>query len=172
MTNSTRRAQLDLKLDGREPDPAGRWHDGAPLAFLGGRLRLVLGSQHKEALREGDTLNLPLPPQATPRQIQDRAEAWLRGEAKRRLQLMIDQKFSELHSAQAPAGRRPPRLALSFATRGHWVEARDGGGTLRCNWRLIEQPVAVIEQAIGRAIAALPPEARRGDLFDTATPAN
>ncbi len=171
MTNSTPRAQLDLKLDGREPDPAGRWHDGAPLAFLGGRLRLVLGSQHKEALREGDTLNLPLPPQATPRQIQDRAEAWLRAEAKQRLQLMIDQKFLEGRSAQALAGCRAPRLALSFAARGHWVEARDGGA-LRCNWRLIEQPVAVIEQAIGRAIAALPPEARRDDLFDTATPAN
>jgi hypothetical protein len=46
--------------------------------ILGGSLRLVLGTPHHEALRTGDTLDLPLPPEATPRQIQDRAEAWLR----------------------------------------------------------------------------------------------
>jgi hypothetical protein len=81
-TASSRSPQLKLKLDSNSPDPASRWHDGATLAYLGGSLRLVLGTQHKEALREGDTLDLPLPPQATPRQIQDRAEAWLRDEAK------------------------------------------------------------------------------------------
>ena len=91
MTHSTNRhPQLDLKLDGSAPDPAGRWHEGASLAFLGGSLRLVLGTQHKDALREGDTLDLPLPPQATPRQIQDRAEAWLRAEARRHLQQVIE----------------------------------------------------------------------------------
>ena len=168
--STTRRAQLDLRLDGSAPDPASRWHDGASLAFLGGRLRLVLGTQHKEALQEGDTLNLPLPPQATPRQIRDRAEAWLRAEAKRRLQQIIDQKFVE-RGAQALTGHRAPRLALSFAARGHWVEARNHD-TLRCNWHLIEQPIAVIEQAIARGIAALPPEEGSFDLFSMATPAN
>ncbi len=163
MTISTnRRPQLDLKLDGSAPDPASRWHEGASLAFLGGSLRLVLGTQHKDALREGDTLDLPLPPQATPRQIQDRAEAWLRTEARRLLQQIIEQK-ADL------AGRRAPRLALSFAARGHWVEVKDHE-TLRCNWRLIEQPMAVIEQAIARAIAALPPEESGSDLFDTLAP--
>ena len=161
-----RSRQTRLKLDGSEPDSASRWHDGAALAFLGGSLRLVLDTRHKEALREGDTLDLPLPPQATPRQIQDRAEAWLREEAKHCLQQVIDQKA-------VLAGRRSPRLALSFAARGHWVEVRDSG-SLRCNWRLIEQPMAVIEQAIGRAIAALPPEGSGFDLFGAslATPAN
>ena len=154
---ATRRPQLTLKLDSSGPDPASRWHDGAALAFLGGSLRLVLDTRNQEALREGDTLDLPLPPQATPRQIQDRAEAWLREEAKRRLQQIIEQK-------SALAGRRAPRLALSFAARGHWVEVHDSA-TLRCNWHLIEQPVAVIEQAIARAIAALPPEDGGFDLF-------
>jgi len=167
MSVATRRSpQLTLKLDGSEPAPASRWHDGASLAFMGGSLRLVLGTRHKDALREGDTLDLPLPPQATPRQIQDRAEAWLRAEAKQQLQQVIDQK-------SALAGRRAPRLALSFAARGHWVEVRDDD-SLRCNWRLIEQPLAVIEQAIARAIAALPKEERGFDLFGTslATPAS
>jgi predicted metal-dependent hydrolase len=154
-----RSPQLTLKLDSSEPDPASRWHDGAALTFLGGSLRLVLDTRHKEALREGDTLDLPLPPQATPRQIQDRAEAWLREEAKRLLHHVIEQK-------SALAGRRAPRLALSFAARGHWAEVQNGD-SLRCNWRLIEQPMPVIEQAIARAIAALPPEGGGFDLFGT-----
>jgi predicted metal-dependent hydrolase len=154
-----RSPQFKLRLDGDSPDPAGRWHDGAALAYLGGSLRLVLGTRHQEALREGDTLDLPLPPQATPRQIQDRAEAWLREEAKRVLLQVIEQK-------SALAGRRAPRLALSFAARGNWVEVQ-GSDALRCNWRLIEQPMALIEQAIARAIAALPAENQGFDLFGT-----
>ena len=160
--STARRPQLDLRLDGNTPDPASRWHDGATLAYLGGTLRLVLGSAHGEAMREGDALVLPLPPQATPRQIQDRAEAWLRAEAKRILLQVIERKFLEGRAARA--GRRAPRLALSFAARGNWVEAQDSD-TLRCNWRLIEQPPDVIEHAIARGIAALPAEDQGFDLF-------
>lgn len=155
----TRSPQLKLRLDGSEPGTASRWHDGAALAYLGGQLRLVLGTRHKEALREGELLDLPLPPQATPRQIQDRAEAWLRAEAKRILQEVIAEK-------SALAGRRAPRLALSFAARGHWVEVQ-GSDALRCNWRLIEQPLPVIEQAIARGLASLPPQDNGFDLFGT-----
>ena len=154
---TARSPQLKLKLDSREPDPASHWQEGAALAYLGGRLRLVLGTRHKDAVHEGDTLDLPLPPQATARQIQDRAEAWLRQEAKRILQQVIAQK-------SALAGRHAPRLALSFSARGHWVEVQDCA-SLRCNWRLIEQPLPVIEQAIARAIAALPEDDRGFDLF-------
>lgn len=163
----TRSPQLKLRLDGSEPEAASRWHDGATLAYLGGRLRLVLGTRHKEAQREGELLDLPLPPQATPRQIQDRAEAWLRAEAKRILQEVIEQKLCEAVSlGTAPAGRRAPRLALSFAARGHWVEVQ-GSDALRCNWRLIEQPLPVIEQAIARGLASLPPAGNGFDLFGT-----
>lgn len=165
MTPGRRNPQINLRLDGSEPDPAGRWHDGAALAYLGGSLRLVLGTRHKEALREGDTLDLPLPPEATPRQIQDRAEAWLREQASQILQQVIAEK-------SALAGRRAPRLALSFAARGHWVEAQ-GSQLLRCNWRLIEHSLPIIEQAIARGIAALPAEDQGFDLFGgpTAHPA-
>ena len=163
MSPGRRNPQIALRLEGSEPDPAGRWHDGAALAYLGRSLRLVLGTRHQEALRDGDTLDLPLPPQATPRQIQDRAEAWLREEATRLLRDVIAEK-------SALSGRRAPRLALSFAARGHWVDPRDDS-TLRCNWRLIEQPLPVIEQAIARAIAALPREERGRDLFG-ASPAS
>lgn len=155
--SNSRDPQLSFRLDGANPAPASRWCDGATLAFLGGSLHLVLDTRHRDALREGDTLHLPLPPEATPRQIQDRAEAWLRQEAKRRLQDIIAQK-------SALAGRRTPRLALSFAARGHWIETQDGD-TLRCNWRLIEQAQAVIEQAVMRAVAALPRDIDSVDLF-------
>ena len=157
MSPGRRDPQIALRLDGSEPDPAGRWHDGATLAYLGGSLRLVLGTRHHEARRAGDTLDLPLPPEATPRQIQDRAEAWLREQAKQLLQQVIAEK-------SALAGRRAPRLALSFAARGHWVEVQ-GSDTLRCNWRLIEQSLPVIEQAITLGIAALPAEDQGFDLF-------
>ena len=157
MSPGRRDPQIALRLDGSEPDPAGRWHDGAALAYLGGSLRLVLGTPHHEALHTGDTLELPLPPEATPRQIQDRAEAWLREQAKRILEQVIAQK-------SALAERRAPRLALSFAARGHWVEAQ-GSDVLRCNWRLIEQSLPVIEQAIARGIATLPAEDQGFDLF-------
>jgi predicted metal-dependent hydrolase len=155
-----RNPQLNLKLDTNTPDPAQRWHEGSAIAFLGGTLTLALGSEHREALRAGGTLYLPLPPLATPRQIQDRAEAWLREEAKRYLTPLIAQK-STLGTRQAP------RLVLSFAARGHWVEVQDAE-TLRCNWRLIEQTPAVIEAAITRAMATLPPKERSFDLFDIA----
>ena len=155
--STARNPQIALRLEGSEPDPAGRWHDGAALAYLGGSLRLVLGTRHHEAQREGDTLALPLPPEATPRQIQDGAEAWLRQQAKQILQQVIAQK-------SALAGRHAPRLALSFAARGHWVEAL-GSDVLRCNWRLIEQSLPVIEQTIARGIASLPAPDQGCDLF-------
>lgn len=161
---TTRNPQLNLKLDAAAPDPSNRWHDGATMHCLGAPLTLRVGTEHKDATVEktagGDVLHLPLPPQATPRQIQDRAEAWLREEAKRVFGELIRQK-------SALAGRRAPRLALSFSTKGHWVEVL-GADALRCNWHLIEQPMAAIEQAIGRAVAALPPEDRGFDLFGAA----
>jgi len=163
MSPRGRKPQLALRLDAGLPDPAQRWHEGAQLAYLGGSLTLALGSADGEARREGATLTLPLPPQATPRQIQDLAEAWLRKEATRLLLQVIAQR-------SALAGRRAPRLLLSFAARGHWVEPRDGE-TLRCNWRLIEQAQPVIEQAIGRAIATLPRDTAGHDLFG-ASPAH
>ena len=80
--NPQRNPQLALRLDDSAPDPATRWSEGAELAYLGGIVRLTLDTVRKDALLEGEILHLPLPPQATPRQIQDRAEAWLRDAAR------------------------------------------------------------------------------------------
>jgi predicted metal-dependent hydrolase len=147
--------QLALRFDAGNAD--NPWREGAELPYLGGRLVLSLGGSGATAQRSGDTLALSLPPQATPRQIQDRAEAWLREEATRLLQQLIARK-------SALAGRRAPQLALSFAARGDWIDTRDPE-CLRCSWRLVEQPLAAIEQTIARAIASLPPEQPALDLF-------
>lgn len=149
-----RSPQISLRLDAAPPDPAVRWHEGAPLAFLGGQLVLRLATDRKAAVREGEILHLPLPPKATPRQVQDGVEAWLRQEAA----LFIDASVKR----QSPGNTR---WALSFAARGGWAHIH-ADGSLRFNWRLIEQPAAVIEQVVGRAIATLPSPTASSDLWD------
>lgn len=152
---TARNQQTSLRLDAAPPDPARRWHDGARLPFLGGELVLALATDRKAAAREGDTLHLPLPPRATPRQIQDGAEAWLRREA-----TLVIAASIERHTA----GADTPRWALSFAAKGGWADIR-ADGSLRFNWRLIEQPAALIDQVVGRTIAALPQPGAHGDLW-------
>lgn len=154
---SRRPPQLSLRLDLAAPDPADRWRDGARLAYLGGEIVLALDTQRRAATFEDGVLHLPLPPEATPRQVQDGAETWLRKEAGRMLNLCV--------AMQARAQGRPvPGCSLSFAARASWVQP-DGRGGLRCNWRLVELPLSTIEQVIAAAIAKLPPAVVIGDLF-------
>lgn len=157
MATRKRLPQLPLGLDAAAPDPLTRWRDGATVAFLGGILTLRLSTRHGEATLEGGELQLPLPPQATARQIQDAAESWLRGQA---LAVIGEQ----VRFAAQASGRAEPSVSLSFSARGSWVEA-DSRGILRCHWRLVEQPRHVIAQVIGRAVAALPPVVTMPDLF-------
>lgn len=149
--------QLPLQLDAAAPDPAARWRDGAVIDYLGGRVTLCLDTACRDALLDAATLHLPLPPEATPRQIQDGAEAWLRRQAARVI-------GAELIMAARRAGRAVPAHALSFAGRASWAQA-DGKGGLRFHWRLIEQPEPVIGQVVRRALAELPPVAAEADLF-------
>ena len=152
-----RNPQLSLRLDlGNVDEPTDPWAEGAPLAFLGSHVSLTLDTAHKQATLDGAILHLPLPPEATPRQIQDAAEAWLRNEAKNLLSEAI-------HRHAAHQCRTPPKLALSFAVRSHWVHVESD--CLRCNWRLVEQPMEVIDQVISRAVASLPLPVVEGDLF-------
>jgi len=148
-----RSPQLRLRLEAAPPDSAARWGDGATLPYLGVHLLLRLDTDRCAAVREDDALHLPLPPAATPRQIQDGAEAWLRQEASRLIGASI---------ARQAAGN--PRWALSFAARGGPVQVT-ADGVLRFNWRLIEQPAAVIDQVVGRALASLPRTAASADLW-------
>jgi len=148
--------QLTRKLETDRPTATPPWQDGSTLRFMGRRLSLVLNTGCQEATLTEDRLHLPLPPHASPQQIQDRAEAWLRDQAQRYLIPLIG-------SLSARANRRPPGLKLSFAAGSHWAQV--DGDTLRCNWRLIEHPAQLIEQVVARAIDSLPPLDLERDLF-------
>ena len=126
------------------------------MACLGKALILRLDTHVKEATRLGDELHLPLPPEATPRQVQDAAESWLRAHAQRVLSAQV------VMAARA-VGRSVPDVVLSFAARGSWAQA-DGRG-LRFHWRLIEQPQEIVAHVVERAVAGLPREAESLDLF-------
>jgi predicted metal-dependent hydrolase len=150
--------QLALRLDAASPaDPLAAWRDQASLAFLGGTLTLHLATGRESVERIGADLHVTLPPEATPRQIRDACEAWLRDEAVRRID-------AALHRRGAPHHSLLPRWRLSFAERAHWAKA-DADGVLRFHWRLVEQPLDVIEQTVARALATLPAPAANGDLF-------
>lgn len=111
------------------------------MAYLGQTLLLVLATDSRAAEQMGDELRLPLPPEATPRQVRDAAESWLRDEALR--------IFSDCLAKSMPSGRHSPRIVLSFGKGGDW--ARREGDLLRCHWRLIEQPLPVVVQVLAKA---------------------
>jgi hypothetical protein len=144
--------QLALRLDAAAPDADALWRAGGRIAYLGGTLTLRLDTDRRLPEQVGGELHLPLPPAATPRQIRDAAESWLRDEALR----IFAQK-------SVPAGRCPPRIVLSFGKRGDWVKRE--GDLLRCHWRLVEQPMHVIEQTLAGTRAAARPEPHCDDLF-------
>lgn len=155
-----RSPQLALRLDSAPPDPAARWRDGASLAYLGGHLALRLDTDRKAADLDAGVLHLPLPPAATPRQVQDGVEAWLRQEAARLIGASVERHAQRL-------GRdikNTPRWALSFSARSGWVQSH-ADGSLRFNWRLIEQPTALIDQTVGHALASLPVGGTTVDLW-------
>lgn len=94
-------------------------------------------------------MHLPLPPAATPQQIRDTAESWLRDAALRTFSALVE--------------GRGYRIVLAYGKRGDWVK-RDGQ-ILRCHWRLIEQPPAVIAQVLDRALAEPSSAAACRDMF-------
>ena len=153
-----RTAQFKLRFDAELPALAVRWRDGAALQYLGAPLFLRLDTDRKAAVRDGETLHLPLPPAATPRQIQDGVEAWLRQEAMRLIGACIQ------HQSQRLARPVPP-WGLSFSARSDWAQSH-ADGSLRCNWRLIEQPVALIEQTVSQALAGLPTASATADFWE------
>jgi len=153
---SARTLQLPLRLEAAAPDRDAPWCAGSGVLYLGETLTLKLDTACRAPSRIGAELHLPLPPAATPRQIRDAAESWLRDEALRAFTTFVAQK-------SALAERRPPGIALVFGRRSDWV--RQDGEVLRCHWRLIEQPLATIEQLLGRALAAMQPEPVCDDLF-------
>lgn len=151
-----RAPQLALRLDAATQEVDAQWRAGGTVAHLGRSLTLILDTAAREVVRLDNELHLPLPPAAATRQIRDAAESWLREEALRRFTQVANEN-------SALAGRRPPRVALVFGRRGDWATCTEG--ELRCHWRLIEQPSAVIAQVIDRALAHQQTASASDDLF-------
>jgi hypothetical protein len=185
-----RSPQLALRLDAAAPDPDAQWCAGAAIDYLGARLTLVLDTACRVPERIDRQLHLPLPPAATARQIRDAAESWLRDEAQRIFDQVVAEKSAlagrwthqepattfveaDLRTAKvkrqrpeqksALAGRCAPQVVLVFGKGGDWVRVE--GNLLRCHWRLVEQPAAVIDQVLGQALAAQAAPAACDDLF-------
>lgn len=144
--------QLNLRLDAANTFADTPWQAGGTIVYLDGPLTLVLDTAAREPVRIDNELHLPLPPAATPRQIRDAAESWLRDEA-----LRVFAQKSVL------AGRHPVRVVLCFGKRNDWVKLE--GDVLRCHWRLIEQPLAVVEQVLARALTQVSATPVSDDLF-------
>ena len=153
--------QLALRLDAAMPNADAPWCAGTTIAYLGASLSLVLDTACSTPARIGTELHLPLPPAATPRQIRDAAESWLRDEALRYFSALITEK-----SALAGRHAAPPRIVLSFGKHGNWVKAEVG--LIRCHWRLIEQPPAVIAQVLQQSLAGTAAAPACEDLFSFA----
>lgn len=142
-----RQRALPLPLPAVEADAL--WQEGGTILYLGTCLRLQLTDQGDGVRREGECLLLPLPPEADARQIRDAVTSWLQREALALFQRLVSE--SSGCEVTLAYGRDPP-----------WV--RREGGRLRCHWRLIEQPLAVIERQIA---ACLMPQGRTMNLFET-----
>lgn len=141
--------------------PEAQWRAGASIDYLGASVQLRCDTDRKQAELEEDVLHLPLPPEATSRQIQDAAESWLRREATQLFKVIAARAAVRL-------GRDVPGLRLSFSTRDSWTVVDESG--LVCNWRLVGQPPAVIELALTRVVAGLPPRQKTSDLFAVPVP--
>ena len=137
-----------------------RWHDGVTIDYLGRPLRLKLDTDRRQAMREDEVLHLPLPPDATERQIQDAAESWLRREAEVLFSRIIE---NEINGKAERLACGKPTLTLSYSLRGSWTKVDNQ--VLRLNWRLIEQPLSVIELTLRRAVAMLPLQQTTAELF-------
>ena len=179
--NSPRRAQRAPQMAlrfGALPNTQVQWHDGCTISYLGTALSIRLGTHHGDVTIGAAQLTLPLPPEASARQIQDSAEAWLRQQCV----MTVETRAKELESRQSvlavqggrQAGSAPQRvrclkIQLSFAVRSPWI-AVEADDTLRCNWRLIELAPETIDQHLRNALnqlAAQRQAAATEDLFGT-----
>ena len=162
-----RKLQEARERSQRTPSQVSDWRDGATLMFLGQPVRLQLDPQHRfgaagaellaaavavgcgtadSAVAPVRTLLLSLPQSASPQQIQDVVQAWLMRQATLLFQQRLDH-FAPLLGVQWK------KLGLSNAgTR--WGSAKSDG-SIRLNWRLIHQPLSVIDYVVAHELSHL-----------------
>jgi predicted metal-dependent hydrolase len=136
----------------RNPLPTISWQTGSSLPYLGGNIRLSLGTAMQAWLEQPlqadqlPTLHLPLTSQANTQQIRDRVHGWLQQQAKR-----IFAERLAIYSEKL--GGQPLAWTLSSATT-QWGSCT-ADGKIRLNWRLVHFPVNVIDYVIAHELAHL-----------------
>ncbi len=147
--------QLSLFLESGSPDLTASWRNGMVLAYQGSSVVLCLDTAFQTAQLFEGTLHLPLPPGAMARQIQDAVEAWLQQEARRVIAEALMGSTQQMNSrgwaSTAPLTFPIPEWSLSFSTQTDWVQHHPDG-SLRFNWRLIEQSPDVIQKIVDKAL--------------------
>ncbi len=132
------------------------WRDGASLPFLGETVILVLDPRTTGAVLNSDaealpgvprlTLHVGLPQTATPEQIRDVVQAWLKRQALR--------IFEERCAHFAPRLKvSVHRLGLSSA-QTRWGSA-SADGSVRLNWRLVHFALPTIDYVVAHELAHL-----------------
>jgi predicted metal-dependent hydrolase len=127
-----------------------RFIDGATLPYLGGTLRLCIGSGASASHRAADSLQLALPAHAAESQVRDAVQAWLQSEARR----VIGERVSLL-AQRIPADSRVQLVSWTLSSaRSQWGSCTHDG-RVRLNWRLIHFGLPVIDYVIAHELAHL-----------------
>jgi predicted metal-dependent hydrolase len=133
------------------------WREGVRFPFLGRDIELRLDASRDSAILCDDTLFLPLPPEADERQIKDRSQGWLQGQASR----VVDQCLA---ASARELGMPAPLWQMTFAT-DTWGGV-DGAGRLRLSWRLIHLTPEEIRCVLIRQLVPLRQRAEARGLWD------
>ena len=133
----------------RQPlTPEQPWVHGADLPYLGGTVRLCVVARGAlpDVPAGVQPLPLNLPPEASPTQVREAAEAWF----KKKARALFEER---LRHFGPQLGVQHQRLSLSSA-RTRWGSARSDGH-IRLNWRLIHLPLAQIDYVVVHELAHL-----------------
>lgn len=142
----TRKEQLALSQT--------RWQAGGELPYLGKRIQLNLGADHRQAHfagevdtpEDGDVLWLALPTDADSARIRDAAQSWLQ----QRAGTLFGARLAHfLHIS----GLKIRRWRLSSAAT-RWGSCTSDGNIM-LNWRLIHFAPAIIDYVIAHELAHL-----------------
>ncbi|MBO9355233.1 DUF45 domain-containing protein, partial [Bordetella petrii] len=131
-----------------------RWQAGGELPYLGRRIVLGVGAEHRQARLsgdadaplDGDTLWLALPADADQSRIRDAAQAWLQ----QRAGAVFGARLA--HFLQV-SGLKIRRWRLSSAAT-RWGSCTSDGNIM-LNWRLIHFAPAIIDYVIAHELAHL-----------------
>jgi len=131
-----------------------RWQAGGELPYLGKRIVLGLGAEHRQARfsgavdtpSDGDTLWLALPATADSSRIRDAAQAWLQ----QRAGTLFGARLAHFLKV---SGLKIRRWRLSSAAT-RWGSCTSDGNIM-LNWRLIHFAPAIIDYVIAHELAHL-----------------